>query len=611
MDEILYLEPDEEITSVVDKLKGLEADSVGLVAPKGSSIVQSLVSLKLLQKQAKELGKEIAIVTSDEVGQNLAGRINLPVYADVRSRKPIEPTVQKEPEETGPIEITDEPATATAAEIAKEKVDTPKAKEKQKELPEEYKDLPKTFEVHRYDEAEEAEEAVKEPVEGSEAGELKDQKNEEMDRVKEEAPAPIHENNAKFINRPLSERKSDNRIDLESARPTINESKQKPVGLKKKSPKNIIFTIVGIILFIAALLAADLAMAKLQIDLSIPAESITKTVVVTADKDRTTSDYENGIISAKQVDKEMSQEDSYAATGEKETGDMAKGTLSFQNELGADVSISAGATIRSSSGVSFSLDQGITVPKATLDAGGNKVLGKTTGSVTAKQAGPSSNLPANTSFAVEGKSGISSTGSTSGGSTKKVKILTKSDIDSAKKDLISKATEKFKQELKADNDSMFLEDAYTAEASSFTTSKNAGDEADKFTASAKIRIVTLTFSKKDFTQAVIKTAEKGLPEGKSLLVTDKDEVNPALEENQLNIGKLKLKGELKSHIGPKLDLEKMIGGFRLKPIKKVKSEVEAIPGATVKSVNLSPSYAIPFGPILKRNIKLNIEYTNK
>ena len=51
MDEILYLEPDEEITSVVDKLKGLEANSVGLVAPKGSSIVQSLVSLKLLQKQ--------------------------------------------------------------------------------------------------------------------------------------------------------------------------------------------------------------------------------------------------------------------------------------------------------------------------------------------------------------------------------------------------------------------------------------------------------------------------------------------------------------------------------------------------------------------------------
>lgn len=610
MDEILYLEPDEEITSVVDKLKGLEADSVGLVAPKGSSIVQSLVSLKLLQKQAKELGKEIAIVTSDEVGQNLAGRINLPVYADVRSRKPIERVEQKEPEETGPIEITDEPATATAAEIAKEKVTPVKQESKPKEVPEEYKDLPKTFEVHRYDEVQGEEEPVLAPKADTERDSINEE-DEKVGEVKEETSSPKHENPDKFINRPLSERKVDNRIDLESARPTIHESKQKPVGVKKKSPKNIIFTIIGIVLFVIAILAADLSLAKLQIDLSIPAESITKSVVVTAEKDRTVSDYDNGIIVAKQVDKEMSQESSYVATGEKETGDLAKGTLSFQNELGADVSVSSGATIRSSSGISFSLDQTITVPKATLDAGGNKVLGKTTGSVTAKQAGTSSNLPANTSFAIEGKSGVSATGSTSGGSTKKVKILTKSDIDSAKKDLISKATEKFKQELKADNDSMFLEDAYTAEASSFTTSKNTGDEADKFTASAKIRIVTLTFSKKDFTQAVIKTAEKGLPEGKSLLVTDKDEVNPTLEENQLNIGKLKLKGELKSHIGPKLDLEKMISGFRLKPIKKVKSEVEAIPGASVKSVSLSPSYAVPFGPILKRNIKLNIEYTNK
>jgi len=601
MDEILYLEPDEEITSVVDKLKGLDAESVGLVAPKGSSIVQSLVSLKLLQKQAKGLGKEISIVTSDEVGQNLAGRINLPVYADVRSRKPIEPTDQKEPEETGPIEITDEPAVASAAEIEKEKTDVERDVEKKdtkpnrEEVPDEYKDLPKTFEVHRYDDKVEESQPLS-------------QETSQSKKIVEEESVKA-EDKPKFINRPLTERKVDNRAEIESARPIIHESRQKVAP--KKSAKKTFLAIVGIVVVIAALVLADLALARLQIDLSIPADSFSKDVIILAEKDRTSSDYEKGIIVGTQVDKEVSQDGTYPATGEKETGEKAKGTLTFQNELGADVSVSSGATVRSSSGISFSVDQDVTVPKASLDAGGNKILGKATGAVTAKEAGTSGNLSSTSSYAVEGKSGLSLNGATSGGSSKKVKVVTKSDIDSAKKDVVSKATDKFKQELKSNNDTMFLDEAYTAETSSFTTTKNSNDEADNFGAQAKIRIITLTFSKKDFTQAVIKTAEKDLPAGKSLLVTDKDEVNPSLEENQLNIGKLRLKGQLKSHIGPKIDLNKMIAGFRAKPIKKIKSEVEAIPGATVKSVNLTPNFALPLGPILKRNIVLNIEYTNK
>jgi len=638
MNEIFYLEQDEEITSVVDKLKGLEAKSVGLVAPKGSSIVQSLVSLKLLQKQAKSLSKEIAIITLDEVGQNLASRIELPVYADVRSKKPIERVEQKEPAVKGPIEITDEPAGAeevAAAKLAQEaEKETEKAQEKAKEgvkaaAEEEYENLPDSFEVHRYDEPDNEQAQQKDEPTGEQgqqedkgsggtattSGETefaKAEKDEQKDESKDKKSTPKPEADTPgFVNRPLREKKEDNRMDLESARPTILEKKHTTSGVKKKSKLKTVLIVVGIVVLIVALGLADLTLARLNIDVVISAEPITKEVTIYAQKDHPNIDFDGGVIGATQTEKEISKNSSYGSTGEKETGDPAKGTLTIQNELGTNVSLTAGTTIRSSDGVSFTLDSSITVPKATLDAEGHKVLGKTTGSVTAAQAGSSGNMSSGTSYVAEGKNGISLVGSTSGGTSRKVKVVTTSDIDALKEDLMGKATDQFKEDLKSNADVVFLDGAYTAEVTSFTTSKNAGDVADNFTGTAKVRVVALTFSKKDFNQAVVKIAEKDLPEGKSLLVTEMDQATPSLDEAQLNIGKLKLKGELRSHVGPKIDLEQMIANFKFKPIKKVRAEIEAIPGATVKEVSLSPSYALPLGPILKSHTKFNIEYKNK
>ena len=71
MDELIYLEPDEEITSVIDKLKNLAGQRVGLVVPRDATLLQSVVNLRLLDREAKNLGKVISIVTADktEIGR--------------------------------------------------------------------------------------------------------------------------------------------------------------------------------------------------------------------------------------------------------------------------------------------------------------------------------------------------------------------------------------------------------------------------------------------------------------------------------------------------------------------------------------------------------------
>ncbi|MCL5406996.1 MAG: hypothetical protein M1429_00650 [Patescibacteria group bacterium] len=89
MDEILYLEPDEEITSVIDKIKQSKAARLGLVVPREATLLQSVVNLRLLVKEAANLGKEIALITSDKIGRNLASKVGLPVFESVKNQQPI------------------------------------------------------------------------------------------------------------------------------------------------------------------------------------------------------------------------------------------------------------------------------------------------------------------------------------------------------------------------------------------------------------------------------------------------------------------------------------------------------------------------------------------
>ncbi len=71
MHQTLYVDIDEEITSIVEKLRSVETDEAVIVAPKNASLIQSIVNLKLLRKEADGLKLKIAIVTQDKLGKRL------------------------------------------------------------------------------------------------------------------------------------------------------------------------------------------------------------------------------------------------------------------------------------------------------------------------------------------------------------------------------------------------------------------------------------------------------------------------------------------------------------------------------------------------------------
>ncbi len=80
---IIYLETDEEVTSIIDKLRKTEFKDVVLVVPKQAGLVQSVVNLKLVKKQAEILGKTISIVTQDKAGRTLAEKVGIATSSKV------------------------------------------------------------------------------------------------------------------------------------------------------------------------------------------------------------------------------------------------------------------------------------------------------------------------------------------------------------------------------------------------------------------------------------------------------------------------------------------------------------------------------------------------
>ncbi|HET8571260.1 MAG TPA: baseplate J/gp47 family protein [Candidatus Limnocylindria bacterium] len=80
--QIVYLEPDDEITSVVRRLRETDASRVVLVAPGRTKATSSVVALRLLAEVAREEGREVALV-ADPLARTLAAEAGISAFATV------------------------------------------------------------------------------------------------------------------------------------------------------------------------------------------------------------------------------------------------------------------------------------------------------------------------------------------------------------------------------------------------------------------------------------------------------------------------------------------------------------------------------------------------
>ncbi len=91
----IYIDIDDEITSIIDKVGAAKHKIVALVLPKRASALQSVVNMKLLKRTAEGQSKKIVLITSEPSLLPIAGGVGLYVAKTLQS-KPAIPTPPKE-----------------------------------------------------------------------------------------------------------------------------------------------------------------------------------------------------------------------------------------------------------------------------------------------------------------------------------------------------------------------------------------------------------------------------------------------------------------------------------------------------------------------------------
>lgn len=541
MEENIYLESDEEITSVIDKVAGAMNPKVNLVVPRGATLLSSPVNLKLLKAEAERHKKEIAIITQDKVGRNFASQVGIPVFEDVKKTTPSKGAKHLEVQPDEIIELD------MSREIKAE--------------------LPKDVRIHHYQE--------------------------------QKAPHKL------FIFAGGDRPKEFKQTEVKSPFPPSDKTEPP----KPKSKYRVLKTIIILIILLVLFALSDLFFVRAAVRLTVPAEVYEKFTQILVDTTLPRSNINEGKIRGDVVLVESEKEKQFEATGTKETGEKAAGTLTIYNEAGVDQELPAGAKIRSDSGLNFTTDSAVTIPKAALSASGDKVLGKVQTSVTASEPGDNYNLSDATTYSVPDNDKLSVSGGTTGGTTKTIKVVSSEDINSARDALSVELAKELLSQLKQKAKELYVVDsAVSNEVISFTTDRKAGEEAEKFSAKAKIQTKVITFKDSEFREATVEMLSRDIPQGKELIVGTNDTVTPEYESVDWPKGELKLKSTLKAHLGGKVEKEGIAKAVRLKTAGRAQNYASKIAGVKAVRVEFQPSWVPKLLPLRVKNIEVKLDY---
>lgn len=84
--DVLYIDVEDDITSIVGKVKASGQRIIAIVPPKRIGVLQSAVNIRLLARAASSVDKRIVLITSDNVLAGLAASAKIPVAKTLQSK---------------------------------------------------------------------------------------------------------------------------------------------------------------------------------------------------------------------------------------------------------------------------------------------------------------------------------------------------------------------------------------------------------------------------------------------------------------------------------------------------------------------------------------------
>lgn len=259
-----------------------------------------------------------------------------------------------------------------------------------------------------------------------------------------------------------------------------------------KFRKKMVLIIIGSVLLLAFLIWAIFFAARATVEIKAKTTDSSVNAAVTLSATATTS-FEKNTIKAVSKTKSEDKKVEFAATGKKDAGKKATGTVNFTNRSQSAKTLSAGTKL-TNNGLTFELNSGVTVPAATLSFScqpNNLCPGEASGGVSAAENGSKYNAASGSLGGTPSGVSASFADATSGGVTKTVKVVTAADVQKAKKSLVDEDTDSIKDGLKAElgDNMVVLDESFRVDYEDATSSPAIGEEADEATLNTKVNYV--------------------------------------------------------------------------------------------------------------------------
>jgi hypothetical protein len=441
----IYIDIDDEITGIIDKLRASNGKIVALVLPKRASVFQSIVNMKLLKRAADESKKNLVLITSEAGLLPLAGASGIHVAKTLTS-KPEIPTGPASDEDLDEVVDEDEPVDQEVTSDTDG--DTPVG------------ELAGAGAVG-------VAAAAANSGDGVETVEL------DNDEVPESAAGAAGAAAAKAASKPKKDKKL--------AVPNFDRFRTW-----------LIIAGAALVLFIIFLIFAMTALPKAKILIKTNATNVPVSIDMKLSTTATTLHASDNTVPAKVVSQQKTYTQQVATTGQKNLGNKAQGTVqmsagSCSGTVPADVPAGVGL---SHDGLTYILNDGVsfipTVSHGKCTFQGINGSGKSDIAIIAQSGG--SNYNTSGSFSVSGRGDVSASGSTSGGTDNNVQVVSQADINNAK----AKINTNDDTVKKALSDQLKKEDLYavtaTFSAGSPTTSTSAdvGDTTSSVTVTENV-----------------------------------------------------------------------------------------------------------------------------
>lgn len=544
----IYIDIDDEITGIIDKLKASQGKVVALVLPKRAAVFQSIVNMKLLKRAADGANKHLVLITSEAGLLPLAGAADVHVAKTLTSKPEIPAGPLEEPETDEAVaedELPDEDAAPDSSKSVGELAGPAAAADGVETLVMDDEDLP--------------------PEDAAAAG------------------APV----AKDFKPPVKDKK-----------------------LKIPDFDRFRLLLIGggllLLLLIFGFIFANSVFPKATISIQTDATAVDATADLNLSTAAKTLSEQDNTLPAKLASTQKTYSQAVPTTGQKNNGNKASGNVTVNN-CGDDNSIPEGAGL-SSGGNTYIAQSAVDVPASHYNNHGACLKDKpVTVPVLAQSGGTSYNLPSGANFAVNipGGSSLSGQGGTiSGGTDNIVRTVNQNDINSAKSKITVNDNDlktTLSDSLKKDN-LYALVATYSAGTPAVTSSANVGDVADNVTVTENVTYTMFGVHKKDLETIIDNAIKTQIDTSKqSILDNGLDKATYNVDSQSATDAKLSV--GVNATAGPDLDVNAIKQDAAGKKPGAIKDQLKTNPDVTDVQVHLSPFWV---GSVPKNTSKIKV-----